>query len=384
MKDIDKFKILVMSIGSGLGGIETSMINFLRFLSSNESLQIDLYLWRVPGILYKDIPTNINILKDQISPKGIRDCKKIHEYISYFKFRFLNIFSVGTKVMNKIDRDYEIAIAYCQVGHTPYYIIDKISAKKKYFFYHHGSYDANWLRHLVDKIYFGAFDSIITMSEASTEMMKRAFPECHNKIYTCNPLINENNILEKSKNNHSVKQYIDRIPTVVTVARLSPEKGIIEALGAAKILKDRGFNFRWLFIGGGADKSFYQNHIGSLNLNDVCILIGSKDNPYTYMSIATIYVQPSSVESFCITIREAAVLNKPIIASDIPAIREARNVIDNMRLTANDPKSMASAIGMMLSDEVGLKSGKYNTSIITDVNEKPALFLNRLFSLNND
>lgn len=39
------------------------------------------------------------------------------------------------------------------------------------------------------------------------------------------------------------------------------------------------------------------------------------------------YVQPLSVESFCATIRETAMLNRLIITSDIPTIREARNVI---------------------------------------------------------
>ena len=74
-------KILVMSIGTDLGGIEKSMINFLQFLSSESAFQIDLYLWRKPGKLYNHIPSSINILDDDVSPVGIRDCKNISDLL---------------------------------------------------------------------------------------------------------------------------------------------------------------------------------------------------------------------------------------------------------------------------------------------------------------
>lgn len=376
-------KILVMSIGTDLGGIEKSMINFLQFLSSESAFQIDLYLWRKPGKLYNHIPSSINILDDDVSPVGIRDCKNISDLLLYFKFRFLDLFSLGTKALKKINCDYDIAIAYCQVGHTPYYVIDKISARKKYFFYHHGSYGANRLRHFIDSTYYSAFDAIITMSNANAEMIKKVFPKCQNKTRTCSPFINEKSIIEKSRDNASPKEYSDGIPILVTVARLSIEKGIMEALQSAKILKDKGIKFKWLFVGSGADRLSFDNYIEENDLSDVCILVGGKENPYAFMSIATIYVQPSNVESFCITIREAAILNKPIVASDIPAVCEASYEIANIRLSANDPERMANTIEQILSDSKGLALGTYNTSLKSAINEKSIKFFRNLFALSN-
>ena len=371
-----------MSIGSGLGGIEKSMINFLQYLSSSMAFQIDLYLWREPGSSYDQIAQDINILNEDVAPLGIRECKSFIDYISYFTFRFFDLFSMGTKVLKKIDREYDIAIAYCQVGHTPYYVIDKVSAKKKYLFYHHGSYDVNWLRHLVDKKYYGSYDAIITMSDANAKMMKRYFPKYQTKIFSSSPFLNGDKIIEKSKDVIFAQQHMEIIPTLVTVARLSPEKGIKEAIDAAKILNEKGFNFKWIFVGSSYNKQAYQNYIDRLNLRDICILVGSKENPYPFMALATIYVQPSIVESFCITIREAAILNKPIIASNIPAIYEACNEIDNLLLTSYAPECMSKSIGEILLDYDGLKKGIYNTSLKADVNSKSVVFFNYLLNIN--
>lgn len=376
-----KQKILVMSIGTGLGGIEKSMIDFLWFLSSDDTIQIDLFLWRPAGILYNKIPPQVNILKNNISPVGIRNCQSLNDYISYIKFRFCDLFSIGTKALRKLDTDYDIAIAYCQVGYTPHYIIDKVSAKKKFLFYHHGSYEANKLEHFIDKAYYKAYDGILTMSDASGRIMKHYFPECENKIYSCSPLINDGNIKQQSKDHSDIEKYLECGPILVTVARLSPEKGIINALKAAKILRSRGYIFKWLFIGRGAEELLYKNYISTHQLDDVCVLVGGKENPYPFMSIATIYIQPSLVESFGITIREAAVLNRPIIASDIPALREASHEIDNMRLTLNDAENLANIIGKVLSDKNGLEQGDYNTSFSINLNESTVNFLRQLFSI---
>ena len=58
-------------------------------------------------------------------------------------------------------------------------------------------------------------------------------------------------------------------------------------------------------------------------IEDNCDFVGAQDNPYPYMKLADIYVQTSSIEADPITIAEAKILRKLIVASDIPSIREA-------------------------------------------------------------
>ena len=46
------------------------------------------------------------------------------------------------------------------------------------------------------------------------------------------------------------------------------------------------------------------------------IILGKKNNPYPYIKKCDIYVQPSRYEGKCVTVREAQILNKPVIISD--------------------------------------------------------------------
>lgn len=380
MGNIVKPKILVMSIGSGLGGIEKSMIEFLRFLVSDGNFDVDLYLWRSPGILYSQIPPTINILKNNVSPLGLKECRKPQDFIKYLCFRALNFGYLGTKTLKKIDTRYNVAIAYCQVGFTPHYVIDKVIADEKYLFYHHGSYDANFVEHFIDRIYYRAYNGIIAMSKASATMLKKSFPECITKIYSCSPLFNPDTIMELSKADKLlIDKYGDGVPTLVTVARLSEEKGIIEALKAATILKNKGLKFRWLFIGGSSDERVYKNYINTNNLESYCILNGRKENPYPYMSIATLYIQPSNVESYGITIREAAIFNVPIIVSNIPAFCEASLEINNLQFASNEPQELANKICGILTDVIGLERGDYKTSFKSKPNESSIKILQEIF-----
>ena len=53
-----------------------------------------------------------------------------------------------------------------------------------------------------------------------------------------------------------------------------------------------------------------------------------KINPYPYMKLSDIYVQPSRHEGYGIAIAEARCLNKPIIATNLECIRE--QITDNI------------------------------------------------------
>ena len=129
-------KILVMNIGTELGGIEKSLIDFLEFLSQ-QSYEIDLALWKKRGPLFSSIPANVNIIEN-IGIGSLSDIrkqkwnKKIISYAMYFLFKLARIFGNEYKVVPKIKKEYDIAISFCQNGYSPYYVIDKVKADKKY------------------------------------------------------------------------------------------------------------------------------------------------------------------------------------------------------------------------------------------------------------
>ena len=51
-------------------------------------------------------------------------------------------------------------------------------------------------------------------------------------------------------------------------------------------------------------------------MQDNVILLGKKENPYPYIKACDIYVQPSRYEGKAVSVREAQILNKPVIITN--------------------------------------------------------------------
>ena len=195
-------------------------------------------------------------------------------------------------------------------------------ADKKYMFYHHGSYEKRGTQEKRDHKYYAGFSNIITVSETNKRMLLSFFPELNKKIISIHNLIEVDSILNKSKENTVCFSDNNQIK-ICTVGRLSEEKGQLFALEVAKKLEEKAVEFEWLFVGDGSTKEECMNYIMQNNLQLKCRLVGEKNNPYPYIRQADIYVQTSTVEADPITIHEAVVLDKLIVASSIDAVKEA-------------------------------------------------------------
>ena len=79
--------------------------------------------------------------------------------------------------------------------------------------------------------------------------------------------------------------------------------------------------------------------------------MGVKNNPYPYIKKCDIYVQPSIQEGFGLTVQEAKILAKPIVATDISAFREQITDGENGILTERDSESMAKAIAKLIDNK---------------------------------
>lgn len=318
-----KKNIFISGMSAELGGIEKSLIEILKFLDG-KGYDIDLLLWKQHGELLKYIPSNVNILKSP-SPGSLTECiksKNIGRIFRYLKLKVYTIFlKVPWKSFKKQNNHYEIAISFTQDGYSPYYIIDNVEAEKKILWYHHGNYVGNATQIKIDERYYNKYDSIVTVSESNKKMLLNTFPNIVTRIKVIPNLIDVDGIISASKADCDVFNGFSGCK-LVTVGRVSNEKGQLFAIDVANELRSRGFDFRWCFVGDGPDMLECLNKVNALGLENHCIFVGAKENPYSYMNIADVYIQPSFVESEAITLKEAMVLNKSIIASNLPAIVE--------------------------------------------------------------
>ena len=109
---------------------------------------------------------------------------------------------------------------------------------------------------------------------------------------------------------------------LVTVGRISKEKGQLMIPEIAERLREKGYDFVWLIIGDGAERERLSSEIINKGLDDTVLLLGNKKNPYPYIKKCTIYVQPSLSEGFCTSTMEAKILGKPIVTTDVAGMNE--------------------------------------------------------------
>ena len=103
---------------------------------------------------------------------------------------------------------------------------------------------------------------------------------------------------------------------IVTVGRLSWEKGQDIAIESARIMKEKDIKFVWYFIGDGPSYTELHGLTKKYGLEKQVIFLGGMKNPYPYIKKCDIYVQPSREEGYGMTVAEAKLLQRAIVITD--------------------------------------------------------------------
>ena len=103
---------------------------------------------------------------------------------------------------------------------------------------------------------------------------------------------------------------------IVTVGRLTKEKGQWHLIRAIKKLRDDGLKIKLVILGEGELRSALEQLIAEGDLKDSVILPGFVGNPEQFMANADVVVFPSLYEGFSNAIVEALACGAPIISTD--------------------------------------------------------------------
>lgn len=125
---------------------------------------------------------------------------------------------------------------------------------------------------------------------------------------------------------------------LLTVARLSPEKGIDRLIRAVSHLTKP---YTYYIIGDGDQKQSLQLLIQQLQLQDNVFLVGPKEEPFAGMEDTAVFLMGSYYEGFPNTLLEANALGIPVVAFDAPGgISEIITDGDNGFLIKNDDEKI--------------------------------------------
>ncbi|MGI6370975.1 MAG: glycosyltransferase family 4 protein [Patescibacteria group bacterium] len=158
--------------------------------------------------------------------------------------------------------------------------------------------------------------------------------------------------------NKKIPFYASKKTRLVTVARLSPEKNLENAIVAMKHISN---HTKLIIIGDGTEKKYLLDLTRKLGVDKKVSFLGYKEKPYDYISKNDIYISTSSIENFPISILEALSAGLPIIAPKIGGIPDIIKDKENGFLyTQNNNIELVKKIDELLSNSTLLASMRRN------------------------
>lgn len=318
-----KKEILILGKSLGGGGSEVAMIEFINHLDF-EKFNVTLLLMdrdneykyklkKNPVIKY--IQYKNRIIRSLVSmyslPAKVIKKLRLNVFFNIYDFALKNSFA-------SIQKKYDIALDFYGYGSfSTAFIAKNVCAIKKGTWLHDSKMP--WIKNVIK--YLDNYDSFFCVSNSVKRSFSSKFSSLSGRARIFYNYVNDKEIVKKSKQKSDISFSKENL-NIVTVGRLTEQKGYDIAIGAAKILQKENIPFKWYVVGDGKDKNKLQKKIKKLKLNNSFFLLGRRNNPYPLMKNCSLYVQPSRHEGFGLTVFEARILDKVVIASNIPEFEE--------------------------------------------------------------
>ncbi len=364
-----KKKILFMMPYVNCGGVETTLVSLLSKLNS-DLFDIDLLLIEKNGKFISKIPSYVNIkyLNIPKSEWGVFYGYKRATIALLKNFDLINLIKIMKKGKFKLsenrkdnveyfceidsclemyEKEYDIAVDYFGYAtFTTYYVAKKIRAKKKITWIH-SRFSTIGAKYLEE--YYQMYDKILAVSKSTLSDFLSCTNIDKNKCTVFYNFIDYEKIRKLA--DEPINDINDKeIFKICSVGRLEKEKGFDLAIKVAKKLKNLGYSFCWYIVGEGGQRKVLEQYILEYDLKGDFKLLGLKDNPYPYIKMCDIYVQPSRYEGYCTTTNEARVLAKPIITTNVFGANEQFIDGENGFITEFDENQMTESIIRLIND----------------------------------
>lgn len=347
-----------------MGGAEKALVSLLKSLDP-ERVAVDLFLFETGGVLQKEVPSWVSIIgADPI----VRDMtlemrnyfgelirqKKFSAALARLKITFQarqgkHYFSWDTikKFIPNVEGNYDVAIGFLE-GFADFFVIDKINADKKIGWIHIDMTGRDFAPQECE--YYKKFDIIVTISAICKEAFTEILPELKDKIQILENIVLTNDIISKSEEKANTFWESSKLH-LVSVGRLDYQKGFDLGAKAAKVLKEKGYDFCWHIYGIGIMEKEIEQYVEENQLGKYFILEGLCENPYPYMKRADIIVQPSRWEGKSLVLDEAKILGKAIVVTDYPSVSD--QIVDGKTgiITEIIPESIAKGIESLIQSK---------------------------------
>ncbi len=357
-----------------LGGAERSLIGLLWALDYTR-VNVDLFVYSHRGELMGEVPPEVNLLPEipeyaQIERPMMEVLKDGYlrmvaarlwakrKFARYRRKRHPKdgnaIFAYVAKEVTPLlpdinpNTEYDLAVSFL----APHdFVLQKVKAKKKAC-WAHTDYTTVDVNTTLELPVWGQYDYIAAVSDGVAEAFGKRFPSLREKVKVSPNIIDTQYVQEQARA-FTVAAEMPReegITRLLSVGRFTEAKNFDNVPDICRRILAAGIQVRWYLIGYGGDEELIRQRIAEAGMGKNVILLGKKDNPYPYMLSCDIYVQPSRYEGAPVTIQEARVLGKPVVATAFPTVESViRDGIDGIVVPMNND-GCAKGIATLVSD----------------------------------
>lgn len=376
-------RIAFVNTDMNVGGIPKASIPLLRELAKHH--EVTLILTNGGGEIISEVPDNVKIkvlsspnFRSQLISAIMlgRLFSAIKSLVAYKKANnWIDSLYARICLKEKLKDKYDLAIAYFGMNaKCVFTTLECIQASKRVAFMHGEHPFKKDELHVIEK-YYVRFDRLFSVSNACRLYYIKDFPACEQIFDVFYNMMDIKSIKEKAEKPLLDDSFFDKSKRhIVTVGRISPEKGQIMIPEVADKLLSVNNDFVWHIIGDGADFERLKALIKDKGLQNNVILHGNAINPYPYIKAADIYVQPSYTEGYCLTIREAAILGRPIIATKVGGAGELFKDGHDIILCSPSIESIFEKISMLISnkkvcDSIGHQASTHDWSNLSEIHK---------------
>lgn len=362
-----KKKILFVCNNLIYGGIPRSLVSLLKEIK--DDYEIDLMLFWKGGEYISEIPEGVKLLNPEGllpllgMPQSVVNKESLPESVLRAGFvgwsrMFSNRAPRGvTFATVPVLKGYDIAVSYAQdnsgksyaIGCNDY-VLEKVEAPVKVAFVH-----CDFIRYggndKVTRQQYRRFDRIACVSKSARKALLNVLPELRGKTYVVENCTDYEGIRRLAEEpvepfgpdavtgttpedgespetdvtpEAGVASVTDATPgnassmrlNMISVSRLTAEKGHVRAMEALQDVMKRHPGLTWTIIGDGPCMKDIVYTARDKGILERVFLYGAQKNPYPYMKKADLFFLPSIHEAAPMVFGEALALDLPVLTTD--------------------------------------------------------------------
>lgn len=340
-----------------VGGFTASILPMLKYLSA-QGVRVTLLLFEhsdIPLPEYDGLTVQYITQPTQSWKKWLRFCTNPY-YIYRFaaamlldRGRYTHLMTKWMQVLFYLNvsqyatphdlTDFDCVVAW-EESFPSYYLSKVVKAKRKVSVFHTDYKIAN-MDVRMDKKGYRNIDKIITVSQATQNVLQEMLPCYAGKIGNFRNVLDVEKITRLGEDIDSPEgEGFAKSNTgfdCITVARLENNaKALDRMVRVCARLRADGLRFCWHIVGDGPYREQFEAQIAAAGLQDVILLHGVKQNPHPYTKAADLFVLQSYYEGKPISVDEALILGTPVLISEYKSAHEQITEGENGFIAANN------------------------------------------------